>query len=219
RLFVMFASPPEQTLEWNDAGVEGANRFLKRVWSFGAKHATLLNGAPHKPVAGAAGKALRFEIHGVLRQVSYDYERMQYNTVVSGAMKLLNALEAVKDANAAGAAAALREGCGILLRVLYPACPHLTWVLWNDLGYAAQHGDLLDAKWPEVDAAALVQDEIELMLQVNGKLRGAIRVAAGASRREIEAAALASPDFARFAEGQAIRRVVVVPGRLVNIVL
>ncbi|HEX7439954.1 MAG TPA: leucine--tRNA ligase, partial [Caldimonas sp.] len=219
RLFVMFASPPEQTLEWNDAGVEGANRFLRRVWNFAAKNAALLKEAPSEPLHGDVAKTMRFEIHSVLRQVSYDYERMQYNTVVSGAMKLLNALEGAKDPASPGATAALHEGYGILLRVLYPACPHTTWALWNELGYAAIHGDLLDSPWPQVDEAALVQDEIELMLQVNGKLRGAIRVPAGASHRVIESAALASPDFLRFSKGQPIRKVIVVPGRLVNVVL
>jgi leucyl-tRNA synthetase len=222
RLFVMFASPPEQTVEWNDAGVEGANRFLRRVWSFGVRQEALLRGSPvflHDASPGAEAKALRREIHSVLRQISYDYERMQYNTVVSGAMKVLNALEAVKDAAAPGVAAALREGYSILLRALYPACPHTAWVLWRDLGYADSLGDLLDAPWPPVDAQALTQDEIELMLQVNGKLRGSIRVPAGASEREIEAAAIASPAFQRHGEGRAIRMVKVVPGRLVNIVV
>ncbi len=216
RLFVMFASPPEQTLEWNDAGVEGANRFLKRVWGFAARHAAALRqaGAVAGP-ADAAAKALRFDIHSVLRQVAYDYERMQYNTVVSGAMKLLNALEAFKG----DAPAVLREGFGVLLRALYPACPHIAWVLWQDLGYAAQHGDLLDAPWPAVDAGALVQDELELALQINGKLRGALRVSASASQATIEAAALALPEFARFGEGRPAKKVVVVAGRLVNIVV
>ena len=125
-------------------------------------------------------EALRLEVHTVLRQVSYDYERMQYNTVVSGAMKMLNALEGFKG----DAPAALREGCGILLRVLYPPVRTLTCGLWRELGYAAAHGDLLDAPWPQVDEAALQQDEIELMLQVNGKLRGAIRGAAAAAARD-----------------------------------
>jgi leucyl-tRNA synthetase len=217
RLFVMFASPPEQTLEWNDAGVDGAHRFLKRVWGFGAKHADLLKaaGAISADLSGAA-KALRREVHQVLRQVSYDYERMQYNTVVSGGMKLLNSLEAWKGDDGA---AVLREGYGILLRALYPACPHATWTLWNELGYAAAHGDLLDAPWPEVVEAALVQDEIELMLQVNGKLRGSITVPAGADKAAIEQAALASPDLLKFADGAPVKRVIVVPGRLVNVVL
>ncbi len=216
RLFVMFASPPEQTVEWNDAGVEGANRFLRRVWAFCMRNEALLREAG--PIASPltpAARELRREVHTVLRQVCYDYERMQYNTVVSGAMKMLNALDAFKG----DGAPALREGAGILLRVLYPACPHITHVLWESLGFAQELGGLLDAPWPEVEEAALAQDEIELVLQVNGKLRGAIKVAAGADNKAIEAAALASPDFTRFAEGRKARRVIVVPGRLVNVVL
>jgi leucyl-tRNA synthetase len=214
RLFVMFASPPEQTLEWNDAGVEGANRFLRRVWAFGARNASALCGGAG--IAGgtdAATRALRLEVHTVLRQVSYDYERMQYNTVVSGAMKLLNALEGAKGA----AAGALREGFGILLRALYPACPHTTWQLWNELGYAAEFGDLLDAAWPAVDEAALVQDQIELVLQVNGKRRGVITVDAGADEKTISA--LASADYIRFGGPGVPKLIKVVPGRLVNVVV
>ncbi len=216
RLFVMFASPPEQTLEWNDAGVEGASRFLRRVWNFGAKHAEFFEPAQiDSATVGDDAKTLRFEVYTVLRQVSYDYERMQYNTVISGAMKLLNALEGFKG----NAPAVVREGYAILLRVLYPACPHTTWALWHELGFAAAHGDLLDTPWPEVVDAALVRSEIELMLQVNGKLRGSIRVAADAGRHTIEAAALKSPDFIKFSEGKRPKKVIVVPGRLVNIVV
>jgi leucyl-tRNA synthetase len=210
RLFVMFAAPPEQTMEWNDAGVEGANRFLKRVWNFGRRLAQ----APAGSATGDAA-ALRFELHTVLRQVSYDYERMQYNTVASGAMKMLNALEAFKG----DAPAALREGYSLLLRVLYPACPHISWLLWRELGFASVHGDLLDAPWPQVDETALVRSQIELVLQVNGKMRGALRVDAAAERSAIEAAAIASPDFAKFAEGRAPKKIIVVPGRLVNVVV
>ncbi len=217
RLFVMFASPPEQTLEWNDAGVEGAHRFLKRVWGFGAKQAEAIKGGGADFAAlNDEGKALRREVHLVLKQVSYDYERMQYNTVVSGAMKLLNALEGFK---AEGQAAAIREGFSVLLRVIYPACPHIAHALWAELGFAAELGELLDAAWPQVDESALVQDQVELMLQVNGKLRGAIKVAASADKSAIEAAALASPDFEKFAEGKAPKKVVIVPGRLVNVVV
>jgi leucyl-tRNA synthetase len=218
RLFVMFASPPEQSLDWNNAGVEGANRFLKRLWKFAARHADTIDSAPGRRPARGSAPALRHEIHSVLRQVSYDYERMQYNTVVSGAMKLLNALESHAGQGPV-AAAPLREGFGILLRVLYPVCPHTTWTLWNELGFAADHGPLLDAPWPLVDESALAQDEIELMLQVNGKLRGSIRVPAKADRAHIEAAALATPEFAKYGEGRAVRKVVVVPGRLVNVVV
>jgi leucyl-tRNA synthetase len=168
---------------------------------------------------GAEAKALRLEVHTVLKQVDYDYQRMQYNTVVSGVMKMLNALEGFKALGTPGAEVALIEGFGILLRCLYPATPHLTHVLWEDLGYARQFGGLLDAPWPQVDENALRQDEVELMLQVNGKLRGSVRVAADAGRGAIEAAALASPDFVRFAEGKPAKKVVVVPGRLVNVVV
>ncbi|MCY4745030.1 leucine--tRNA ligase [Pelomonas sp. UHG3] len=217
RLFVMFASPPEQTLEWNDAAVEGAHRFLKRVWNFGVRNAEAIKAGGNDFAAlNGDGKALRREVHNVLKQVSYDYERMQYNTVVSGAMKLLNALEGFK---AEGQAAAVRDGFSVLLRVLYPATPHLSHTLWQDLGFAAELGDLLDAPWPTVDEAALVQDEIELMLQVNGKLRGSVKVPASADKAAIEAAALANPEFAKFSEGKAPKKVVIVPGRLVNIVV
>ena len=221
RLFTMFASPPEQTLEWNDAGVEGAHRFVKRVWNFGARNLSALKdaGAVVQAELSAEAKALRREVYVVLKQVSYDYERMQYNTVASGCMKLLNALEAHKGSTPADLAV-LREGFGILLRCLYPACPHLTHVLWEDLGLAAKEGgDLLDAPWPTVAEEALVQDEIELMLQVNGKLRGSIKVSPNADKAAIEAAALACDDFVKFAEGKPAKKVIVVPGRLVNVVV
>ncbi|UCH16048.1 MAG: leucine--tRNA ligase [Burkholderiales bacterium] len=216
RLFVMFASPPEQTLEWSDAGVEGAHRFLRRLWQYGCAHAATIRGAARAAVeATPEAKALRHEVHSVLKQVNYDYERMQYNTVVSGTMKLLNALEGLK----AAAPAAQREAFGILLRALYPACPHTAWVLWQELGYAIEFGDLLDAAWPTVDDAALEREQIELVLQINGKLRGALTVPASADRAAIEAAAVASAEVARFAQGRAPKKVVVVPGRLVNVVV
>ena len=222
RLFVMFASPPEQTLEWNDAGVEGAHRFLRRLWAFAAKHATTVRRATASDLSAAplrpAARALRREVHLVLRQVSYDYERMQYNTVVSGCMKLLNGLEGFAPDGSDGDAAVLCEGLSVLLRALYPACPHLGCALWAELGYARVQGDLLDAPWPQVDEVALQQDEIELVLQVNGKTRGSLRVPAGADKAAIEALAAASAEVARFAEGRPVKKLVVVPGRLVNVV-
>jgi leucyl-tRNA synthetase len=225
RLFVMFASPPEQTLEWSDAGVEGASRFLRRVWAFGhasrdaVARAAGTSAAEHAGAMSAAAKALRREIHTVLKQASYDYERKQYNTVVSATMKMLNALEGAKLEATAADAAALRETLSILLRVLYPVVPHLGHGLWTALGYAGAHGDLLDAPWPTLDEVALVQDELELVLQVNGKVRGALRVPASADRAAIEAAAVASEAVARHAEGRAPKKIVVVPGRLVNVVV
>lgn len=225
RLYTMFTAPPEATLEWNDAALEGSYRFLRRVWNFGHK-LSATNSIAASPVSIGAGavfgkqsKALRFEIHTVLKQVDYDYQRMQYNTVVSGAMKLLNALESFKGAGEEGADLAQAEGFGILLRALYPATPHIAQELWQSLGYAAKHGELLDAPWPRVDEAALVQDEIELMLQVNGKLRGAVRVPAGASKEEIEKLAVASEAFSQHSGGAAPKKVIVVPGRLVNVVV
>ncbi len=218
RLYTMFTAPPEATLEWNDAALEGSYRFLRRLWNFGLK----LGAAPAAADAAPAGKqaqALRREIHTVLRQVDYDYQRMQYNTVVSGAMKMLNALESFGGAGEPGADAALREGFGILLRVLYPVTPHVTHALWQELGYAAAQGDLLDAPWPQVDEGALRQDEVELMLQVNGKLRGSILVPATADKAAIEQIALASEGFAKFGGGATPKKVVVVPGRLVNLVV
>lgn len=218
RLYTMFTAPPEATLEWNDAAVEGSYRFLRRVWNYGAALQELGGAEQAKPAYGKAAKALRHEVHTVLRQIDYDYQRMQYNTVVSGAMKLLNAVEGFKPADA-GDKAAAREAFGILLRTLYPVTPHVTYELWQTLGYDKAHGDLLDAPWPQVDESALEQDEVELMLQVNGKLRGSIVVPAGAGKEEIEAIALASEAFVKFAEGATPKRVIVVPGRLVNVVI
>jgi leucyl-tRNA synthetase len=174
RLFVMFASPPEHTIEWSDTGVEGAHRFLKRLWNYAQAQSETLraaNGGFDWRSASAAVRNARRDLHLTLRQADYDYERIQYNTVVSAGMKMLNTLESL-EAGAPGAAPLAREGLSMLLRVLYPVVPHTTWVLWIDLGFAARHGDLLDAAWPAVDEAALARDEIELVLQVNGKLRG-----------------------------------------------
>jgi leucyl-tRNA synthetase len=222
RLYTMFTAPPEATLEWNDAALEGSFRFLRRVWNFGCKLASApADGhAPAKPAAaGKQARALRFEIHSVLKQVDYDYQRMQYNTVVSGAMKLLNALEDFKGTTEPGAEAAVREGFGILLRVLYPVTPHIAHELWHALGYGQRQGELLDAPWPKVDGDALKQDEIELVLQVNGKHRGSILVPATASRQQIEKLAVASEAFAAHAAGAVPKKVIVVPGRLVNVVI
>jgi len=223
RLYTMFTAPPEATLEWNDSAVEGSFRFLRRVWGFAHKHEAALKAATASDLSTASVRKeaadLRREVHMVLKQVSYDYERMQYNTVVSGCMKLLNALEDFKPDGSPGDQATLCEGVSILLRMLYPACPHLTAQLWSALGYAARSGDLLDAAWPDVDEAALVRDELELMLQVNGKLRGAILVPATADKPQIEAIALASEAFVKQAQGAAPKKIIVVPGRLVNIVI
>src|SRR5436190_21383706 len=153
-----------------------------------------------------------------LKQAEYDYERVQYNTVVSAGMKMLNTLEAMPS-GVPGADALVREGLSIALRVLYPVVAHMTWVLWNDLGFSVRFGDLLNAPWPAVDDNALARDEIELMLQVNGKLRGKLSVPSTADKTAIEAAARAAPEVARHGDAAAIKKVIVVPGRLVNVVV
>jgi leucyl-tRNA synthetase len=222
RLFTMFASPPEQTLEWSDTGVEGAYRFLRRLWMFAqqAKPSLRCDAKDFSGIADEAAKTLRRDLHGLLRQADFDMQRRQYNTVVSAAMKMLNSLEdAAKSEQSLDLQLALTEGLSILLRVLYPVVPHIGWVLWRDLGFGNTHGDLLDAAWPAVDESALVRDSIELVLQINGKVRGALHVSADAGQQEILAAALASEAFAKFSEGRAHKKVIVVPGRLVNIVV
>ena len=224
RVFTMFAGPPDQSAAWSDSGAEGSFRFLRRLWGTGVKLAARI-AARSASASGsmqgisAAAATLRRDTHLLLRQVSHDYERMQYNTVVSGAMKMLNAIDDAKTENTPADNTALQESFGILLRSLYPVAPHVAHALWAELGYASVHGDLIDAPWPEVDDDALVQDEIELVLQVSGKMRGAIRVPANADRSAIEAAALAAPEFLRFADGKPAKKVIVVPGRLVNVVV
>jgi len=229
RLFTMFAAPPEQQLEWSGAGVEGASRFLRRVWSYSMSQAAAirLNAESNAALPGELNEAeqiLRREVHTILKQANFDYQRRQYNTVVSAAMKMLNTLEPIKlgegkDGVQAIRPAVLRECIGILLRMLYPVVPHLTHRLWVEMGYSNQDGLILDAPWPIVDEAALVKTEIDLVLQVNGKLRGSITVAADASKEAIEAAALQSDIAQKALNGGSPKKVIVVPGRLVNIVV
>lgn len=215
RFFMMFASPPEQTLEWSDAGVEGAYRFFKRVWAYAAANAEAIQTAGTVPAdLDTALADARRDIHLTLKQCNFDLGRQQFNTVASGCMKLLNALEKLPCGTAA-ADAVTREGLAILLQVLAPITPHIAQTLWRELGFGE---DILSAGWPEPDPAALVQDEVELVLQVNGKLRGSLRVAADAAKDAIEQVALASEITARYLEGRPAKKVVVVPGRLVNVV-
>jgi len=215
RFFMMFASPPEQTLEWADSGVEGAHRFLKRVWAFGnALSSEAVSSMPDKLPAALAD--IRREVHLTLKQANYDLGKHQFNTVASAGMKMLNALEkTLKDAGK-GRAAVAHEGCSILLRLLSPICPHITHTLWRELGYG---DDILVAAWPEPLAAALEQDEIELVLQVNGKLRGNLRVAKNADKATLEQLALAHEAVQKQLAGGAAKKIVVVPGRLINVVV
>ena len=211
RFFMMFASPPEDTLAWNDDGVEGAYRYLRRLWKFAHDHHATISGAAG--TTAASKKGARRELHMLLQQANFDYERRQFNTVASAAMKILNLLEA--DAGPEQGAL-LREGTSILLRLLSPIAPHIAQTLWREFGFGT---DILETAWPAVDAAALVQDEIELVLQVNGKHRGAVLVARTADRAAIERLALDNPNAQKHIAGQAVKKVIVVPGRLVNIVV
>jgi leucyl-tRNA synthetase len=218
RLFTMFASPPEQTLEWSGSGVEGAHRFLRRIWAYAYAQAprigaALAAGKVTAP-ATAPDKALRRDIHKLLQQADYDLKRIQYNTVVSACMKMLNTLESAK----AESDALVAECLSILLRLLNPVAPHITHVLWQELGYEGVHGDILNAPWPQVDPGALEQAEIEMMIQVNGKLRGSITVAKDADKAAIEALALACESVQKYIVS-APKKVIVVPGKLISIVV
>jgi leucyl-tRNA synthetase len=197
RFFIIFASPPTNTLEWSDEGVEGSYRFLRRLWKFAASFSDANE---------VRSKEARFEIHSVLRQANYDLQKHQFNTVASAGMKILNVLEKAPS----------REGLSILLRLLSPITPHICHHLWRELGFGE---DILREPWPEPDPDALEQDEVELVVQVNGKLRGSIRVSKAADRNAIEGLALANPNVQKFIAGQSIKKVVVVPGRLVNLVV
>jgi leucyl-tRNA synthetase len=222
RLFVMFAGPPEASALWSNDGVEGAYRFLKRLWAYAQSRREALATAPQTiawPGAAPALRAVRRELYLQLKQADYDYQRIQYNTVVSAGMKMLKSLEDAPFDDSAAAVELVREGLSLLLRVLNPVVPHITHVLWEDLGYAAIRGDIIDTPWPKVDALALAQDEIELMLQVNGKLRGKLTVPSTADHAAIERAAAASPEVQKHGNGATPKKIVVVPGRLVNVVV
>jgi leucyl-tRNA synthetase len=215
RLFTMFAAPPDQQLEWLDSGVEGAARFLRRVWAFGYGLGDSGNGSGSGFDGSSGINETRREIHTHLKQANHDYGKHQFNTVVSAAMKILNTLEKLPHGDGSAKKLAV-EGFSILLRLLSPITPHIAHALWQECGFG---DDILAAPWPEPQSDALAQDEIELMLQINGKLRGSLRVAADASGSAIETAALATEAAQKFMEGKSAKKVVVVPGRLVNIVV
>lgn len=213
RLYTMFTSPPDQSLEWNDEGVDGAFRFLKRLWAL----ALCRGGANDQGMApadlGEGAIGLRREIHGALKKALFDYERQQFNTVVSACMTMVNALYRVEEGRAGSAV--LREGLSICLRLLAPIAPHICHHLWRELRLG---DDILQAPWPRVDEEALHQERIEYVIQVNGKVRGKVQVSANADRALVESSALASLAVQRFTEGMTVRKVIVVPGKLVNVV-
>jgi leucyl-tRNA synthetase len=221
RLYTLFTAPPEASLEWKGTAVEGSYRFLRRVWSFAKTYQNVLSSPFSKIESKDQGiKDLRYEVHTILAQANHDYERMQYNTVVSACMKILNALEQatpklVKDQNNQYI---ISECFSIFIRVLYPICPHLTYHLWKELGYLTHYGDLLDTDWPQVDRKAVERNHIEMMLQINGKLRGAIQVATNADRALIEATALHTEASKKYIGNAKPKKIIIVPGRLINIV-
>ena len=217
RAYVMFAGPPNESAVWSDSGAAGVQRFLRKLWNV-AREANAA-GAPTTSDAGTltTGQAtFRRMIHLTLKQALHDYARIQYNTVVSACMKMLNGIE-TEDAQSNRVV--LFEALSILLRTLYPIAPHVSHALWVQLGFAAKHGDLLDAPWPAVDENALRQDEIEVVVQVNGKLRGRITVPAAADQDAVRDIALADENVKKFIDGKPVRKVIYVPGKLANLVV
>jgi len=232
RLFTMFAAPPEQSMEWSDSGVEGGYRFLRRLWQFSTRVAEriskgtgLFRSIPidWSKIADAHRQS-RYELHMAVKQANQDYERMQYNTVISAAMKMLNILEKLPDLAPSAQSplppkdvqtAIIHEGLGMLLCLLAPIVPHICHVLWQQMGYG---DDILKAEWPRHNEQALHQDVLELVVQVNGKLRGRVQVAADAAHESIEQLAMADDNVQRFIDGKTVHKVIVVPGKLVNIV-
>lgn len=218
RLYIMFAAPPEQTLEWSDSAVEGAHRFLNRVWRQVHSHAQQGTVAACQSNEGLnkAEKALRLKLHSALQKVTDDMgRRMHFNTAIAASMELLNEIGRFEPTSDQGHTL-VQEALEILVLMLSPITPHIAQTLWQTLGQA---GLILDASWPTVDENALVKDEIELMVQVNGKLRGKIEVAAAADKDAILAEAKANAQVAKYVEGKDIVKEIVVPGRLVNIVV
>lgn len=222
RAFVMFAGPPDQSAAWSNSGAEGTFRFMRRLWNFGFTHQDVIKENVKLDVAklNHEEKAVRRDIYTALKQAEFDLDRMQYNTVVSAAMKMFNSLDTLKDNTSEGTRAVINEGMSILLRTLYPIVPHITAQLFEDLGYDQRFStSIVDAPWPKIDAQAMVADEVKYVIQINGKLRGEINVPAETPKSEIEAAALANPDAQRFIDGKPVRKIIVVPKKLVNIVV
>ena len=214
---MMFAAPPEQSLEWSDDGVQGCYRFLKRFWHAVMDHVEA--GAVELLDVGALNddqKALRRKTHQTIAKIGDDLgRRSSFNTAIAAAMELLNAVNRFEDASAQGRAV-VHEALEAVVLMLSPMTPHVCHALWAQLGHASA---LVDQRWPRVDESALELDTIELVVQVNGKLRGRVAVPVDAGKEEIEKVALDDANVQRFVEGKDIRKVIVVPGRLVNIVV
>lgn len=218
RLFMMFAAPPEQSLEWADSGVEGAHRFLKRIWAFVASH--LENGAVEAYKAGELSnelKTLRRQLHQTIEKITDDYGRRQtFNTAIAAVMELMNAYGKVEGDDAA-TRSVRQEVLESVTLLLSPIVPHICQALWAELNNGAA---IEDAAWPSADQSAMVQDEVELVVQVNGKLRGSITVAKTMAKEAIEQHAVTQPFVQKFLEdGASVRKIIVVPNKLVNIVV
>lgn len=212
RLFSMFAAPPEQSLEWSDAGVDGAHRFLKRLWRMASDS---IDGSAETPEKPLAAKDVRRKLHETIAKVTDDYGRRQtFNTAIAAVMELCNELVRL-DQSEAESKAVMTEGLNVTVRLLAPIVPHICHALWQALGNTT---DVANEAWPEVDESALVRDEIELVVQVNGKVRAKMSVSVDASKESIEQLALAQDNVQRFIADATVRKIIVVPGRLVNIV-
>ena len=216
RLFILFTAPPEQSLEWNDQGVEGAFRFLKRLWVQVQSHAeqgTTI--ALDTSALSAEQKALRLETHSAIKQASNDYQqRYKFNTAIAAMMKLSNAVAKFK-ANNDQDRAVVQEALDAIVLCLAPIVPHISTELWSVLGH---ENALINATWPVLDEAALTRDEIELVVQVNGKVRAKLPFAADASKESIEQLALTHEVVQKWIADKTVRKVIVVPGKLVNVV-
>ena len=217
RLFMMFAAPPEQALEWSDEGVQGSFRFLRRFWNAVQIHT---DGGPVAEVdaaaLNAAQKDLRRKTHQTIAKISDDIgRRYTFNTAVAASMELLNSINRFDDESEAGRSVK-HEGLEAVVLLLSPIVPHISHALWAALGHETV---LIDVPWPSVDETALTEDLIEVVVQVNGKLRGRISVAVDADKDTVAAAAMADENVQRFIDGKEIRKTIVVPGRLVNIVV
>lgn len=234
RVFTIFASPPEQTLEWSDSGVEGAYRFLKRIWTFAYDNQQIIKDENIAQQSGSLPttqwkdttsqqQAVRREIHSILQQANFDMERLQLNTVVSACMKLLNILDdtlkpmqTATGTNSSIWQQLIHEGFSILLRILSPIAPHITQHLWQNLQYGS---DILEADWPKPAKLALQVDTIKMMIQVNGKLRGEIMVSIDMDKTAIEKTALENHKIKKFIAAKPIKKIIIVPRRIVNIVI
>jgi leucyl-tRNA synthetase len=217
RLFMMFAAPPEMSLEWSDEAVEGSSKFLKRLWR--AVHEHVEKGAVTKADFADLSselEGLRRQTHQTLAKVNDDLGRRHtFNTAIAAIRELMNAVNKLND-DSDVARAVVQESLELVVLMLSPITPHICHSLWQTLGHDEA---IVEASWPQVDESALKQDNIELMVQVNGKLRSKIQVPADADQAAVEAVAFADENVQRFTEGKEVRKVILVPGRLLNIVV